>query len=288
MSFDRPVIRPDLVETYRFGRARQRYRSPRPDLDRPYIAMLGGSETYGKFVRDPYPWLVEETLGHQVANWGTPGAGPTFFLKDPVLLECCSNARICVISMMGASATSNRLFSVFKRRNERLRTVSEMLKVLYEGEGIEHFRFVHNMLAHLHARDPQKFKVVELEMRAAWIARMRELLEDIETYKVLFWFSERSPDGDSSQRGVDGRPLAPAYVDRAMIEAIAPYADEVVEYTATRAEAEGGPGDRLDAGAPGQAPRCHPGQAMHRRAAEALSATLDAALKTRVKRRWPI
>ncbi|MEM9011524.1 MAG: DUF6473 family protein [Pseudomonadota bacterium] len=288
MSFEKAIARPDLFETYRFGRSRQRFRAPRADLDQPYIATIGGSETFGKFVLDPFPAILERQLRHPVANWGTPGAGPGFFLKDPVLLECCSNARICVITVMSAIATSNRLFSVYKRRNERLRSISEILRVLYGGVDLEKFRFSHNMLQHLYEVDADKFKVVELELRAAWIARMRELLEDIETHKVVLWLSERAPEADSGMTLRDGRPIQPAFVDREMMEAIAPYADEVVEYVASPEAAEGGPADRILNGAPEGAARTHPGATMHREAAEALYAPLEAILTAKRSRRWPI
>ncbi len=215
---------------YRFGRSRQRFRGPKPDLSRPYISFIGGSETYGKFVEQPFPALVEEALDFTCANWGTPGAGPSFFLKDPAVLEACSNSKVCVVSVMGAVAMSNRLYSVFKRRNSRVRNTSAGLQAMFPDLKLEEFRFAHNMLRQMYRGNPANFKVVEIELKEAWVARMRELLDEIETCRVLFWISERTPDEkwSTDQRGTF--VTHPAFVDRDMLEAIAPMADLVVEY----------------------------------------------------------
>ncbi len=230
MSIHAPVNSDIEYNSYRFGRSRQRFRGPKPDLSKPYISFIGGSDTYGKFVQAPFPARVESALDFTCANWGTPGAGPSFFLKDPVILEACSNSKICVVSVMGAVAMSNRLYSVFKRRNSRIRQTSAGLQAMFPDLELSEFRFAHNMLLHMHRDNPSNFKVVEIELREAWIARMRELLDEIETTRVLFWMSERAPEEATLMQGRDAFVTHPAFVTREMLEAVAPMADMVVEY----------------------------------------------------------
>ena len=201
------------VDLYRFGRSQQVFRGPRPSLKRPYIAVIGGSETFGKFVATPFPRLVQKRLQTTCVNWGTPGAGPGFFLKDPVLLEACSNASVCVIQVMQAEPLSNRMYSVFPRRNQRIRGVSEALKSLYPKTNFDQFKYVSGMLRHLREEDASTFKIVEAEMRAAWIARMLELIEDIHTKKVILWL--RSDDTGT-------------IVDQEMIDIVAGKVDQLV------------------------------------------------------------
>ena len=43
----------------RYGHSKLLFRGPRRKLDGAYCAVLGGSETYGKYVREPYPALIE-------------------------------------------------------------------------------------------------------------------------------------------------------------------------------------------------------------------------------------
>lgn len=269
---------------YRFGRSRQRFRGPKPDLSGPYISFIGGSETYGKFVQDPFPSILQNSLDYTCANWGTPGAGPSFFLKDPVVLEACSNSKICVVSVMGAVAMSNRLYSVFKRRNSRVRATSAGLKAMFPNLKLGDYRFAHNMLRHMYRDNPLNFKVLEIELKEAWIARMRELLDEIETTRVLFWISERTPDEGFGPDERDAFVTHPAFVDREMVEAIAPMADLVVEYVPhsrsgkDMADDEEGVGPALPV----------PSDFMHAQAAVLLADPLRDILSSQVetKKRW--
>lgn len=181
------------VDLYRFGRSNQVFHGPKPDLSAPYYTFIGGSEPFGRFVMQPYPKLVENRIGVTCMNLGTPGAGPGFFLKDPVVLETCSQSRACVVQVMDAAPLSNRMYAVFPRRNMRLRGVSEALKSLYSQVDFGEFRYVAAMLRVLRATDSEAYQVVLAEQRAAWLARMLELLADIETVKILLWIR---PIGD--------------------------------------------------------------------------------------------
>ena len=177
------------VDLYRFGRSKQIFRGSKPNLKKPYVAFIGGSETFGKFVSTPFPDMVQRYLRMTCANWGTPGAGPGFFLKDPVILEACSNAEICVVQVMNPVALSNRLYSVFPRRNMRLRGVSSALRSLFPGVVFEDFKYVSGMLRKLASEDIEAYQSVLEEQRYAWVSRMRELLNDIETRKLLLWLA---------------------------------------------------------------------------------------------------
>lgn len=202
------------MNLYRFGRSNQIYRGPKPSLKQPYIAFIGGSEPFGKFVSVPFPKLVQRSIKQTCVNWGTPGAGPGFFLKDPVLLEACANSAVCVIQVMDAAPLSNRMYSVFPRRNMRLRGVSEALKSLYPTIDFDGFRYVNAMLRKLRETDGEAYEVVVAEQRAAWLARMLELLEDIETQKVLLWLMPKNAEN--------------SLVNEEMIDVVAKRADRVI------------------------------------------------------------
>ncbi len=268
MSFQSVLTTGLNYDEYRWGRSRQVFRGPKPDLSQPYVACIGGSETYGRFAMSPWPAQLERLIEYPCANWGSPGAGPTFFLKDPVVLEACSNARACVITVMGAHVTSNRLFSVFVRRNLRLRDVSETMRALYPEIDFSDFRFAANMLIACWKTSPERFKVVQIELRQAWVARMKELIADIETPTILCWLSDTSPEMAERMDPLNARENPPSYVDRDMIEEIKPHVDYYVEYVAS-SEAAHGP--RI-AGRqrPEVARRC-PSDMMHAEAAELLS-----------------
>ena len=289
MSIHAPLNVDIEYNCYRFGRSRQRFRGPQPDLSQPYVSFIGGSETYGKFVEHPFPSLVEQALDYTCVNWGTPGAGPSFFLKDPVVLEGCSNSQACVISVMGAVAMSNRLYSVFKRRNSRVKTTSASLKAMFPNLNLDGFRFAHNMLRLMHNDNPSNFKVLEIELKEAWIARMCELLDEIETTRVLLWMSERTPDESLGLENRSSFVTHPAFVDREMFEAIAPMADLVIEYVAASPDVGADEALQKEEGMALPALPC-PGTIMHQQTAALLVDPLREVLssKKQAKRRWTL
>jgi len=280
MTFQQNVAEARKYPTYRFGRARQIYRGSPPDLSGPYIACIGGSETFGKFVDKPYADYLDDALDMEVVNFGTPSGGPSFFLKDPVLLETLCNAELVVIQAMPAWANSNRLYSVRKRRNARMNSVSEMLRLMYPEVEMDRFRYAHNLLYKLYTADAEKFRMVELELRAAWVARMRELIDQIETRRLLFWFSERLPEEDGGFNGSPEKLISPAFVNRDMMEQLRPMVEAVVEFVP--AEEERGAMLRLDDARVQRnmiASRLHPSPAMHEDAAKALEIAIRQVLK---------
>lgn len=222
---DRPFID---YKGYHWGRLNQIYRGPQPDLASPYIACLGSAQTFGRYVEQPFPQLLAETLDMQVANFGTASAGPGFFLRDSLVTEAASKAAVCVIQVMSARSLSNRLFRVELSRNEEIEAVTRALQSLFPHVDFETFTYAHNMLNQLVEDDPESFLAVEAEMKAAWVARTRVLLETVQTKRILFWFSERDPDEEAPTDAEHAMLKYPQFVDKDMIDAVAPLADKVV------------------------------------------------------------
>lgn len=217
---------------YRYGRSRQVFRGPQPDLRGGYLCFLGGSNTFGRFTDMPYSHEVGDRMRLTPLNLGTEGAGPGFFLSDPEVLRAASDAKVCVIQVMCASALSNRMFSVRPRRNTRIHAVSDLLVGIYPEVDFSRFSFVHAMLKYLRNLDENRFKLISNEMKNAWIGRTQTLLSAIETKTVLFWFSQRSPDDPNGNLG--GAADYPHFVDRSMIDSVVPSADSYVECVTTQ------------------------------------------------------
>lgn len=229
MTYQKPDAAFIDYDLYAFGRMEQSFRGPAPDLSKPYVACLGSAHTFGRYVAHPFPSILQEELGMTVANWGAGGGGPGFFLRDSGLLEAASNAEVCVIQVMSARSLSNRLFQVKPKRNSHVKAVSEAMQDLFPHVDFDTFTFAHNMLNQLADVDEEKFREVEAEMKAAWVARMRLLLDSIYTRKILFWFSEREPDEAARQREDKAMLKYPQHVDRQMIDAVSPHVDLVVK-----------------------------------------------------------
>ena len=215
----------------RYGNSRVLFRGPRKQLDGIYIAFLGGTETYGRFIETPFPMLLEQKLKVACANFGLVNAGVDLYLNDPAVMDLMSAANVKVVQVMGAQNLSNRFYSVHPRRNDRFLRASDRLMNLYPEIDFTEFHFVRHMLGRLSDVSPERFSDVLDELRMAWTARMKHLLTQLRGNVVLLWFADRALRTDLPGR-LEGDPL---FVNRDMIETLRPRVSNVVEVMASDA-----------------------------------------------------
>ncbi len=210
----------------RYGTSRLLFRGPRRDLVPPYVAVLGGTETYGKFVPEPFPTLVEAQTGVRMINMGLVNAGVDAFLKDADALGIAERARLAVVQIMGAQNLSNRFYSVHPRRNDRFVAATPLLRSIFREIDFTEFHFTRHMLRQLQARSPDRFEVVADELRAVWVRQMRGLLRELHGRTVLLWIGPRPPPAPGRRADLEREPLL---VDRDMIAAVRPLAKDYLE-----------------------------------------------------------
>ena len=177
----------------RYGTSRVVFRGPAKALDSPYVTVLGGTETYGKFVPEPFPTLVEAELGLPMVNLGAMNAGLDVYLGDPALLEIARGAEAVVLQIVGAQNLSNRYYKVHRRRNDRFLGASPGLKVLFPDVDFTEFSFTRHMLQSLQRVSPERFERVVEELRSVWMARMARLMQQIGPKVILLWFGAQRP-----------------------------------------------------------------------------------------------
>lgn len=251
----------------RYGSSRVLFRGPRRDIDRAYVAVLGGTETYGKFVPVPFPDMIEQELGLPVANLGCMNAGPDVFLNEVAVTEIAAQASVTVVQILGAQNLSNRYYAVHPRRNDRFLGATPLLRAIFPRVDFTEFNFTRHMLTSLQSASADKFEVVAEELRAAWVARMKLLLSRLGRRTILLWVSEQPPP--TPTRRVD-LARSPLLIDSEMINAIrapvAGYVEAVFSHAALSQGVEG------MAFAPMEAPAAAglPGPAAHREVADLL------------------
>lgn len=208
----------------RYGQSKLLFRGPRRRLEGRFCAFLGGSETYGKFVPDPYPALIERQIGLPMINFGYMNAGADVFLNEPAIIDACNQARVTVVQLLGAHNMSNRFYAVHPRRNDRFLRASHLMKSIFREVDFTEFHFTRHMLLSLQARSPEKYALIEAELKSAWVARMRTLLRRITGRSVLLWVGDHHVSGVTRDR-LGAEPLL---LDAGMVEAIRPFATDFV------------------------------------------------------------
>lgn len=248
--------------SWRHGSSRLTFRGPAPELHGDYVAVLGGTETYGKYVPEPFPALTGRMAGVAVANLGCANAGPDVYINDPGVMEIAGRSRLAVMQIMGAQNLSNRHYIVHPRRNDRFLRASAQLRQMFPEVDFTEFNFTRHMLRTLQAVSPERFERVAEELRQSWVARMKSIMAQLPEV-ILLWMSDRLPPA----RGGADLDHEPLLVDAGMIAAIRPFATAMVEVLTPSA------GDMIIAGEPGSGLGL-PGPDAHHAAAEALTRIL--------------
>lgn len=269
MSFEDPGDLSPYAAPCRYGTSKLQFRGPERDLNAPYVAFLGGSETFGRFVAHPFADLIEAQTGLACVNFGAPLAGIDAIMADPELPSLAAKAEVVVLQLFPAGQVSNRLYRVHPRRNDRFVEASALLTRIYPEVDFSEVHFTGHLLATLEARAPDRFRVVRDVVQQAWSARMRLLIERIGRPVLLLWL--RSAGAAEARCS-----LQPRLVTAEMISDLSTVSAGCVEVDVLPAEEAGELPDMVYGALQAPSAGRLPGPAAHRQIAEALAPRLQA------------
>lgn len=277
MAFERLGHRPLDYRPVRYPGTRLSFRGPARNLQRDYVACLGGTETYGRFVERPWPALLEPELGTGCVNLGYPNAGPDLWLASGGPLALTQGARAVVVQIPCGMNLSNPFYRVHPRRNDRFLRASPALERLYPEVDFTEFHFTRHLMCRLAALSPDRFAQLRVAVQAAWVRRMTQLLDRLAPPVVLLWLSNHAPGPDTGDAGIGADP---ALVNRAMLARIAPRAAATVQAVISpAARAQGTRGMRFHP-MEEEIAAVLPGPLAHREVAAALRPALAALIRT--------
>lgn len=248
------------------------FRGPKQALKKGYCAVIGGTETYGKFIEDPYPALLADLSGRTIVNLGYGNAGAGLYLGDAGVLTICKNADTTIIEITGAQNISNKYYSVHPRRNDRFVGASKALHSLYPEVDFTEFHFTGHLLAALANRSNERFDILCRELRVQWVSRMKTVLEKIDGDVILLWLARHSP-GDPERQ--DRKFRTPALIDRDMMGRLIGDNTLLVEILATPEEISAGYERMIYSILEEPAARQMLGPIVHQEAARELTKILD-------------
>lgn len=209
----------------RYGTSKLTFRGPRRVLEAPYVAFLGGTATFGKFIEQPFPLLVEHLTGVPSVNFGQVNAGLDVFAKDATVLDAARGAQVTVVEVLSAANMNNRFYSVHPRRNDRFLHALPDLKQLYYDVDFTQFSFTQHMLRHLYLRDPARFGQMHQMLQKTWVRRMRRLLTQLSQEVVLVRIGGVEVGDDWPM----GSGTAATLVDDDMVDRLGPLLSAIVD-----------------------------------------------------------
>ncbi len=195
------------------------FRGPPCTLDHPFIACIGGDETFGRFVDSPFPDAVQKQLGKTCANFGSLFAGVEALTRDQGLLRLANRAQRCVIQLPQVHGQSNRFYRVHPRRNDRFLEPTQDLLDLYPDIDFTEVHFVRHLLKRLQARHDARFEVIAHELRQSWLRSLGTFLGQLDPQTVLLHLQIQRV------HTIEDDPIP---VNASMVEALRPQAARVV------------------------------------------------------------
>lgn len=202
-----------------------------------YIACVGAAQTFGCFVDQPWPRLVERDLGVPTLNLGVAGAGPACFLQPP-FPELIANARAVVFQVLSGRSADCSAFASYGRERLTVRTDGRVLgadaawREALEADLVGWRQPLLRGLLNrwLACRGRQVVRQLVQETREDWQARFHDLLALTKAPKVLLWWSRRPPHHRPRFHSVPAMfGDYPHLIDAPMVAALAARCDAYVE-----------------------------------------------------------
>jgi hypothetical protein len=220
-----------------YGNSKLLFRGPRRKLAGAFHVVLGGTETYGKFIEDPYPIMLENLGGQKVINLGCPNAGLGAFESDETVVEICNRAVTTIFEVPGVQYMTNQYYRVHPRRNDRFVDATELLRRLFDEVDFTEFHFVGHMFNRLAEVSRRRFNLMIDGLQKEWVWRMQVFLSRLESKVVLLWLSSRDPGNHCASADIS---TAPSFVSQPMLDELANSYRALVKIVVNRDEIQAG------------------------------------------------
>lgn len=262
-----------------YGVSRLRFRGPEPDLEEPYIAFLGATETFGPYLEAPFPDLVGEALGYEALNLGIQNAGPDVYLSSPDVIKLLNAAAKVVIQLPSAANLSNAYYRVHPRRNDRFLCGTEALVQLVPRLDLTEVHFTGHFWRQLAQVAPATLPHMIATVQQTWLERMAQLLARLDHMPVLLW---------AGRRGVPPVAQLPEHgtglLTSKLVERLKPLSSEFIEVVPSETATSEGPREMIFASTDAQRVLHMLSGASHREIATALTTCLRPLIRSNAKK----
>lgn len=160
--------------------------APKATSNCPTISFIGAAQTFGAFVKAPFPTLLADMLSCQVLNLGRGGAGPGFYLRDETLINRINATSCVVIQVMSARSSM---------RNSAMESADELASVILKvGESKGKKVLGHHALKMMGAElSDRELATLHDETISNFMDQYKKLLEKIKVPKILLYVGRKAP-----------------------------------------------------------------------------------------------
>ena len=141
MSYVAMDARPVDFILCQYGSSKNLFRGPKKSCKHSYGVCLGGADTFGGKVPDPFSAMLERKMGMPILNLGAQHSGAGFYTEDDAIHEIIENAQVIFIEAPSVVNQSNPFYRVHPRRNDRFVTALGPLYDLFPAADLVECHF---------------------------------------------------------------------------------------------------------------------------------------------------
>ena len=168
MSYVTMDARPVDFILCQYGNSKNLFRGPKKSCKHFYGVCLGGADTFGGKVPDPFSAMLEREMGMPIFNLGAQHSGAGFYTEDDAIHEIVENAQVVFIEAPSVVNQSNPFYREHPRRNDRFVTALGPLYDLFPEADFVECHFTKHLITKLISIDSVRADIVFRALQDEW------------------------------------------------------------------------------------------------------------------------
>lgn len=154
-----------------------RFRGPIAQLKRPFLAIWGGSDLFGRYVPEALSHFLARDLDQQVVNFSIQQAGVDALMWQGLFERYAQEAQMNIIQTLPILNASNPYYKVHPLRNDRVTLISPKLKALFPEARFEEVYFIGHLWQEVKMICPDRAKLMRADVSGYVQKKFDHMLE---------------------------------------------------------------------------------------------------------------
>ena len=190
MSYVTMDARPVDFILCQYGNSKNLFRGPKKSCKHSYVVRLGGADTFGGKVPDPFSAMLEREMSMPILNLGAQHSGAGFYTEDDAVHEIIENAQVVFMEAPSVVNQSNSFYRVHPRRNDRFVTALDPLYDLFPEADFVECHFTKHLITKLITIDAAQADIVFRTLQDKWVRNLTIMRARWRAKTVVHWYKK--------------------------------------------------------------------------------------------------
>ena len=163
-------------------------RGPKKSCKHFYGFCLGGADTFGGKVPDPFSAMLEREMGMPILNLGAQHSGAGFYSEDDAIHEIIENAQVIFTEAPSVVNQTNPFYCVHLRRNDRFVTALGPLNDLFPEADFVECHFTKHLITKPITIDAARADIVFRTLQDEWVRNLTVMRARWRAKTVVYWY----------------------------------------------------------------------------------------------------